>query len=499
MILVLLVTLYTSRVILRILGVEDFGIYNLVSTFVVLLTFLKTALTNATSRYLTYEIGTKNINKLQQVFSMAINTHLCLAGISLIVMEIIGVWFVNHELNIPISRLEAANYVFQFSLLTFCISIIQTPFNSLIIAHERMNFYAFLSILEVLLKLGIVYLLLLSPFDKLISYSLFLLLITILVFLLYIYYSKTRLHHVKYIKFWETKWIKKFLTYSGWSLVVNGADILSLQSINIFFNKFIGITANAALGIASQVNNGINLFLSSFTQAFNPQIIKSYASKDYTYFNKLIFSTSKLSFILFILVAIPITINIDYILKIWLDTYPEHTANYIRAIVIFYLFDSFQTPLVTAVHATGKLKVHQTIIGIIKLATIPSMYLSFKMGGTGVTALIIWSGFNIISALARTIYMHTLIDLDLKLYLKDVISQVVLLLIIVYPLPFLIQRLLGNTFASLLYSTITSTIGICFVGYYITLNKSERNIVNNINFIKKITTFINLKATNNKH
>ncbi|WP_285815445.1 MATE family efflux transporter [Phocaeicola sartorii] len=490
MCLVLLVSFYTSRVILDVLGIEDFGVYNLVGTFVVFFGFLKTALTNATSRYLTYEIGCGDEKTLTKVYSMAINSHIILAAVLWIVMELFGVWFINTRLNIDPSRIYAANYVFQFSLLTFCIGIIQNPFHSLILANEKMNFYAILSIIEVLLKLGVVYLLLLSSFDKLISYGILLFIVSVIIFISYFIYCRVTFSKIAYIKYWDKSWIKKFMSYSGWSLLVNGADVCSLQSINIFFNLFIGITANAALGIANQVNSGMNLFLGNFTQAFRPQIIKSYAAKDFVYFYKMIFSASKMSFLLYLLVAVPIVINIDFILGIWLGEYPENTAGYLKAIVMFYLFDSFQNPFVTAVHATGNIKYHQIIIGTIKLLAIPAMYLSFKFGGDGVTALLIWASFNIVCSVARTIYMKYLISLDLSEYFKQVIVRIFFLLAVVLPLPYIIVQGLGYGWISFICSTLLSAFLIAIVGYLIVMNSQEREILKKMPIVKKVISVL---------
>ena len=277
MILVLLVTLYTSRVVLKILGFEDFGLYNLVGGVVVFFSFLKTALTNATYRYLAFSLGENNIKELKEVYSMAINCHVILAIILWILMEVVGVWFLNFHLEIPDDRILAANWVFQFSLLTFCFGVLLTPFHSNIIAHERMNLYAVISIVEVVLKLAVAFLLVLSPVDKLIAYAFLLFLTSVLILGVYIIYCRKEFKDTNYIHFWDKKWVYRFSSYSGWSLFVNGADVCTQQSLNVFFNWFVGVVGNAAFGLSNQVNGGINLFMANFSQAFNPQIIKSYA------------------------------------------------------------------------------------------------------------------------------------------------------------------------------------------------------------------------------
>lgn len=477
-IIVLLVTLYTSRIVLKNLGFEDFGLYDVIGRgIIVFCAFLRNALTNATSRYLTFELGKNGEKNISRVYSTAINTHIILALALFIIMEIIGVWFVNSHLVIAPDRLTAANMVFQFALAAFCVSIVQTPFNSNIIAHEKMDFYAMISIIEAALKLGVAYLLVVSPIDKLVSYGALLWIVSLVITMIYMLYCRHTFHDTVYDrKCWDKELAISFSKYSGWSLVVNGADSFSQQSISIFFNWFIGLTANAALGIASQINLAISKFLSTFTQAFNPQIIKSYASRDTDYFNKLVLSTSKISCFIFLFIAIPATINIDYVLQIWLGEYPEHTARFVRVIMIYYFFDSFQTPLISALHATGNLKVHQIMIGAVKLLSIPTMYFAVKYSSNGTYGLAIWAGLNGVCAAARTIYMKRLIHLDLKLYWRKVMLPVLCVGTISFPIPLLLERYLGGTIIGFLTSCIASVI-ICAAACYIFLNKDERRVI----------------------
>lgn len=474
MILVLLVTLYTSRVVLKVLGFEDFGLYNLVGSVVVFLSFFKNALTNATYRYLAFSIGENNIVELKRVYSMAINSHILLAVILWLVMEVIGIWILNFHLNIPSDRITAANWVFQFSLLTFCVGVVQTPFHSNIIAHERMNFYAIVSIVEVLLKLATVWLLALSPIDKLISYGLLLLIVAILIFATYAFYCKKSFVNTKYIRCWDKEWIYKFMSYSGWNLFVNGADVCTQQSFSIFFNWFVGVIGNAALGLSNQVNSGINMFVANFSQAFNPQIIKSYAAKNYDYFIKLIFTMSKISYILFFIIAIPIIVNIEYILTIWLGDYPPLTPNLVKVTMLFYLFDSFQIPLWQGVHATGKIRNHQIIVGSIKFLSIPLAYAAFKFNGSPILAMGIWAGLNGVCAIARTIYVHYLYGLDILKYFKEVCVRLFLMTIIVGVVALAVSSVFHQDFVGLVVTSGILIATICLLSIVFVLNKSER-------------------------
>lgn len=483
MILVLIVNLYVTRIVLRNLGVEDFGIYNIVGSIVIFFSFLRVALTNATSRYLTFELGRNNKQGLKEVYSMAINSHFILSAILFLVLEIIGSWILNVKLNIPENRMFAANILFQFSVLTFCISVIQTPFQSNIIAHERMNFYAFLSIIEVAFKLGIAFYLVNTSFDKLIVYGGLLCLSAIVVFGCYVHYCTKEILDTKYIKYWNTKYVKEFSAYSGWSLLVNSADVCTQQSISIFFNLFVGLVANAALGIANQINSGLLSFSSSIAQAYQPQVVKSYAAGDMSYFYKLIFAASKISFIMMFFIAVPVVVNIDYILKIWLGEYPSIAATFVKIIMVYYIFDTFQTPLMQAVHATGRIRTHQIMISCIKFMVIPLMFIELKYYGSANYALVIWVVGNIVGAIARTIYMRKLIELDVRQYTMDVVLKLAIIAAIILVTTSYVSNLFDNGFMSLIISSIYSAFLTVLLALFFLFNKSEKYYISAIPFI----------------
>lgn len=486
MIFVMCVSLYTSRITLRCLGFENFGIYNVVGSVVVFFSFLQSALKNATSRYLTYEIGIGNSDKIKQIYSMAINSHFLLAIILLIILEAGGVWFINNKLEIDESRLMATNWVFQFSLLTFFISIVRMPFESNVISHERMSFYAILSIAEVVLKLAVVFSLVYSTIDKLIIYSILLFLVALIIFICYIFYCKKTFKDCYYMKYWDVSILKQFCTYSGWSLLVNSSCVMRNQCISIFFNQFLGIISNAALGITNQVVGALNAFVVNFTQAYTPQIIKSYASQDYNYFLKLIFAASKLSYLLLLLISAPILLNLDFILSLWLDDYPAMTPIYIQSIIVYYLIDALQMPLVNAVHATGNLKTHQIMMSAIVFMVIPVTYITLKLGYDGSVVLWISSIANIVCAIVRIVYMQYLINLPLAQYLKDVIFRLVLITAILLPIMLVIINNLSMGWICLIVSSCASTIIVIIGGFYIGLTSNERQVVMKFPIINKI-------------
>lgn len=486
MALTLIVGLFTSRIVLRTLGFEDYGIYNVVSSVIVFFSFLQHALRNATSRYITYSIGEGNTIKLSNIYSMAINSHIILAAILFLFIELGGVWFLNHRLEIPQDRLHAANWAFQLCLINFCVSIIKTPWESNIVAHEKFNFYALVSVVNVTLNLVAVCILIYSPVDKLITYSFLLSLNTVLVFLAYVLYCKNKFPDCKYIASWDFKLLKEFSSYSGWSLLVNLACGISSQSISIFFNIFVGVLANAALGVANQVVSHLNSFVTSFTQAFNPQIIKSYASGHDEYFQKLIFTTSKFSYILMLLVCLPACINIKYILSIWLGEYPPLAPSFICATIAYYMIEAIQTPFVHAVHATGNLKVHQVVVSIIRILAVPITYYALRAGYAPVYAIVIWTFSNFTAGIFRTIYMKSLIGLQLGDYCKNVLLRLLLLTLLSFPLPFLLARMITVPVLSLLASSMTSVVIVLLFSLLLAFDHREREFIFSLPIVKRI-------------
>lgn len=488
MFLVVAVSLYTSRVVLATLGVEDYGLYNVVGGVVVLFGFLQQALNNATYRYLAYAIGEGVNNKLQKVFSMALNSHFILAGIIMVLGETIGLWILNTKLVVPESRMLAANWVYHVSLFSCCLNIIKTPYNSSIIAHEKMNFYAYTSIIEVILKLAIVFLLVIGGIDKLILYSLLTAGVTMIMLFWYYVQCNRLFDECKYRKCWDGTLIKNMVRYSGLSIIVNMVDVGVSQSIVFFFNVFVGLVANAALGVANQVNAQLTAFLGSFTQAYTPQIIKSYASGDKDYFMKLIFSSSKFSYYLLFFVAIPILLNIDFILNLWLQNPPEGAGNFFALIVCYSLVDAYSAPLWTGVHATGNLKVHQLLMASIKILNIPISYILLKNGFPSWTALVVLVILNIICSIVRPCYVKHLYGLILGKYFKNVFCVVYGVTILILPIPFYLSCYIPDGWMKLFVTSIVFVMIAIPIIYVVGLNNTEKCMLKNM-IISKVKTY----------
>ncbi len=479
---VVLVGLYTSRVVLRTLGETDFGIYSIVAAVVIYLSFLKQALTNATYRFFTYDLGTGNEANLGKTFSMSMNVHLLLAALVVIILEIAGPIAVG-KLNIPAERMGVAQLVFQFSLLNFVLEIIRTPYNSSIIAHEKMDFYAVTSIVEAFLKLGMVFLLMWIAWDKLILYALMMCAIAVLLFFWYRIYCLRHFPETHYHKVWDGNLVKQMLSYSGWSMLVNGADVTVQQTNAVYLNLFGGVSANAAIGVANQVSGQLNGLLSSFTHAFNPQIIKSYAAGERKYFMNLIFSTSKISYFLLFTVAFPVMVYIDFILRIWLgaDAVPELTGIFTRLIFCYSLIDSFSAPLWQSVHATGNIRTHQILMSAIKILNIPASYIALRLGAPLYTVLAIWAGLNLVCDIVRVIYVKSLIGLPLGAYVRDVFGGILLVTALSVPLPLLyyfnaMHRSVSEWLSFPVFFLIFFVVYAALV-WFVGLNVSEREML----------------------
>lgn len=476
MLLTLAIGLFTSREIMRILGVQDYGLYNLVGTLVVMFAFLQTALTNATSRYLTFDLGAGDPDKLQKTFSMSMNIELVLSAIVIVLSEAVGPWFIYHYLDIPADRVGAAMWVYQISLLNFVAGIIRTPFNSLVIAHEKMDYFALTSIIDAVGRLAIVYLLLITPIDKLIAYAIYLTLLTLALLIWMWLFCRKHFAECRYTRYWDRALFFKLLGYSGYSLLVNGADTAVKQGISIFFNKFGGLVANAGLGIATNVQNKMWSFLLSFGQSYSPQIIKSYAAGDRDYFMKLIYSAGKFSYFLYFLVAFPIMLNVDYLLDLWLVEVPENAGLFVNLMIGFSIFESFSNPLVTAVHATGNLKVHQIMISCIKITVLPVSFILLRHGHPVSSVLVVYMLTNLVCAVARIIWMHYLIGLDIKDYCVKVMWRIIYVTALSVMVPLLIASRLDSPLTKLLITSAVFVAVFAAVIYFTGMDTSEKEI-----------------------
>lgn len=469
MIVLMLVHLYTSRLILKVLGVDDFGIYNVVGGFVAMFSLISGSLSNAISRFITFELGKNNIVRLKEVFSSAVSVQILLALGIIFISEIIGIWFLNVKMNIPADRMIAANCVFQCSLLTFAINLISVPYNASIIAHERMTAFAYISILEVLLRLAVVLLLFVIGFDKLIAYAILLVLVATLIRLIYGFYCTRHFEECHYNFTFNKQLVKEMTSLASWNVLGASGNILNIHGVNLLMNLFFGIKVNAARGLAVQVNSAVSQFVTSFTTAVNPQITKSYAQNDLSYTFKLVMMSSKYSFFLMLLIAVPIIVEAPYILQLWLGDVPEYTVLFVRLALIATLPDTLSTSLYTLALATGNIKKYQIVIGSLSLSCFVIVYICYELGASVEYAYYVSILIKVCILFARMEILSGLVGLDFSIFFKNVVLKALVVLIPVVAFAYVFQTSfpelsLFHSFVVIILCLTTTFFSISFLG-----------------------------------
>lgn len=478
--LILIISLYTSRVVINTLGIEDYGIYNVVGGFVAMFSIISATLTGTTQRYLTFELGKVNNEKSNEVFGAALNIHIGLSLILLLLLETIGLWFINIYLNIPSGRLYATNWVYQCSLLTFLLNILSAPYNAAIIAHEKMGAFAYISLLEVVLKLIAVLLLAFSPFDQLIYYSILLLFVAFVIRMIYTIYCKAHFEETKYVFCKNKSLYRDMAGFAGMTFLGGLSNILSNQGVNILLNLFFGVTVNAARGISVQVQGAVTKFVMDFTTAINPQITKSYAAKDVERSLDLVYKGSRFSFFLLLMLALPIMFKTPYILQLWLKQYPDFTVAFVVLTLILAMTEVLSTPLTTAIFATGTIKNFCLWIGGLRILNLPICYVLLKMGGAPTDVFYVLIAMNIVLLFVRVIVVSKLTNTNGFMFVKNVVYRVVLVAIATTVGTYLINKMCPDTFIGLLTLTVLSICISSLIVYGIGLKKNERQAINHI-------------------
>lgn len=481
----MLTALFTSRIVLDVLGAADYGLNNVISGVVVLFSFLNSALLSATQRFLNFHLGRQDLKQTNVVFCMSMNTYLLLSVVVVVLGETVGLWFVNTQLNIPLERMYAAQWVYQFTLLQFVINLLRVPYNASIIAYERMNFYAYVSLVEVVSKLVVVYLLYITQFDKLIFYSFLYTIVPFVISFVYKFYCNKHFETTKYRAIWNKEAFKEMFSFSGWSLFGSLANLAAQQGLNILINIFYGVTVNAAAGIANQVSTNVYGFISNFQTAFQPQIVKTYAAKEIDRFHRLIFQTSKFSYFMVIVLVMPILFTIDGLLEIWLKNVPEYTAIFCRLILIFLSIEAITAPLWMSVQATGKIKNYQILMASMIFLNFPLAYIVLKMGLPVYSVWIVRIFINIITMVARCIYMKQKLNFPLLPYVLKVVMPIASVTLLALPVPILLHYYIQGFWQNLIIvggATLCMTlVDVYFVG----LNRHEKEMMRNV-VLKKI-------------
>ena len=474
----MIISLYSSRLTLELLGVTDFGIFNIVSGFVFMLTFLNSSMSNTTQRFFAFELGKVKNKSFIEVFRVSYTIHFFIAILILIIAETIGLWFVNNKLNIPFDRLYVTNIVYQLTVMTAIVNIMLVPYNAVIINNEKMNFYAFITTFEVVLRLLCLIVLGYLKIDKLILFSTMILLITIIIRIIYVLYCRNKFKDCKYGFVYDLKKYKEIIQYSGWSLFGSVATIGSLQGVNILLNLFFGTTINAARGIAFQVQGAVNQFVVNFQTAINPQIVKSYASNDFEYMKVLIFQGSKFSFIVLYLVSLPVIIEVDFLINLWLKNIPSYTTLFCKLILINSLVVSISGPLSIAAQATGKIRKYQIVMGLLLLLNLPFSYLLLKRNFPPQITIYVSVLIEIIALIIRLQLLKSMICISITQFYKSVLLKLIYIIIPSLTLTLITKQIINSEIVSFISVTLVSTLSILFFSYFLGISMNERLYIN---------------------
>lgn len=481
MLITLSVSLFTVRVILKTLGIEDYGIYNVVAGFVTSFSFIANTTSTAIQRFLSYCLGQKRYDEYRKYFINSFTLFIILSCLAIILLETIGLWFLQEKMVIPPNRYHAAIWIYQSAIITLFFSFISIPYNAVILSNEKMSIFAYLSIIDVINKLLIVYLLTILPFDHLKTYAILLSIVGFLNFLLYKYFANRICKYITLSFKCKSKYIKSLLSFTGWNLIGSISGLCRNQGINILINLYFGPIYNAACGISFQIYNAINGFASNFMIAVNPQIVKLYATNQKEELDKLIERSSKMSFSLLMLIAYPFLVLMPNILKVWLHTVPEITILFARLILINMLIECVSTPLLILAQATGKLKKYQITVGGLLILNLPISWLMLKFFHTEAYIIfIILISINIIALFARIVILSQTAELNAKSFIFNVISKwSILLLICITGFYVTIKfNLQIQIISTIFFTFITIPIFILFIVF----NRFERNSI--FNYIK---------------
>lgn len=480
------ISLYTSRVVLKALGFEDYGLYNVIGGIVTLMSFLRSSMAESTQRFLSFEMGKGNSGNLKNVFSVCLTTHFIISIIVLVIAETIGLWFLNSQINIPEGRELAANWIYQFSVVSLFISIISVPYSADIISHEQMGYFAFLSILDAILKLAFSFAIIYASSDRLVFYGFLMMLVPAINFVLNWSYCHKRHLETHYSLFWNKEMFCKIFSFSGWTIWGQLAIIGSNQGTSILVNIFNSVIANTALGIGHQVNHAITGLISNFQTAFKPQITKSYAAGDYNYLNALTNYAAKISFFLFFIVSLPIVLNIDTVLKFWLDDVPYYANTFCLIFIVASACNAMSAPLYMNVFSTGRIKDYQIAMSIAYIVELVVLYILFKIGFSVVVGVALKAVLNFVVIFIRMYYAHKEVEFFSGLnYMKSVFLPLLLSVMVTLGVAYLLFSFVHDSWQAILSTILISCISLV-TAYYIGLNHNERKSLATVinNFVK---------------
>ena len=477
MLFLLCISLYTSRVVLAALGVEDYGIYNVVGGIVTMFTFLNYAMGNSSHRYITFALGKGDKKELYAVVSVTFIIHLAIAIIILILAETVGLWFFQNKMVIPEERMYAAGWVYQFSIIACMASIICVPFNAMIIAHEKMEAYAMISILDAVLKLAIVFFIQAYGGDKLILYAALILAVGLWDVVIYVIYCRYHFEEAKHIHYKKYSQFKEITSFAGWSLIGNLAYIGYTQGLNLLLNVFFNPVVNAARGVAVQVESAVKGFVTNFQIAVNPQIVKSYAQQDFARLHGLIYTSSKLGYYLLFCLVLPVCIESEMVLSLWLKEVPEYAVLFTILVLLVSLQEPLRNPIDRANQATGDIKKYQIYEGGVLLLIMPLAYLALKMGGQPYWVFIVELIIMYLVQILRLFLVCGKINMSKREYARRVIYKVALVSVTSSVIPLAVFFLIPQSFLSFILIVFVSVSSVMICSYFLGLEEREKVFV----------------------
>jgi len=478
MVMVLIMSLYTTRVVLQVLGVVDYGVYNVVCGFVAMFAFLNISMSNGIQRFFNFEYGKNGEEGANKVYCTSIYIQTLLALIVVVVVEIFGVWYLHNKMVIPEERMVAARWIFQFSVFTFVVGIMQAPFTAAVVAHEKLDFYAIVSVADTILKLGIAFLIKIIPVDKLITYGAFIAVISLLNILAYYIYCKTNFKEIRFQNGLDRRLFKSMLGFSGWNLFGSFSNMMRDQGINLILNFFFGPVINAARGIAMQVNGGVTGLVTSILTPVRPQVVQSFAKGEMSRVMNLTYTISKFSLYFLLILSIPICVEIDFILNIWLgDVIPEHTQAFI---IIILLTSAILIPMssqAALVHASGNMRNYQVIGSIVKVLSVPIAYILMKLGYAPEWALVMVLLFDAIGLIVGMYIIRSIMLFSIMEYTKKVFLPVVPIAFITLAATWIVHGLIEiEIIRFLCVFFVGALVSVCTI-YFIGITKEEKELI----------------------
>ena len=477
MLFLLVISFYTTRVVLRALGQDDLGIYNVVGGVVAVFSVISGALSAAISRFLTFELGRKDSDRLSLIFSSSVTIQIVIAAIIIILAEPAGLWFINHKMHIDPARIPAARWVLQFSIATFAINLISVPYNAAIIAHERMKAFAGIGIGEGIGKLAVAFAIAKSSSDRLILYAILMCVVAVLVRYAYRFFCRKNFEECRFKFRWDAGLFKQMFAFAGWNFIGVSSGVLRDHGGNILINLFSGTAVNAARGLAMQVSGAVQNFSTNFMTALNPQITKSYARGDNDYTITLLLKGARMSFFLLLILGLPILANTGYLMGLWLGDVPEHAANFARLAILLSMSECLSNPLVTAMLATGDIKKYQIIVGGLQLLNLPISYICLKAGAAPESVLVVAIVLSQICLGARLVLLKDMIGLPVVRYIKEVWLKVLVIAALAALAPICLQSHLGSGAVQCIASCAICIVWTGFLILTLGMDKEERKIL----------------------